>query len=159
MLRHISGVKTALLPFTFVLIVAVLLAVAALAAPALSAAAPPQVAGASVLSSTSVKITFSAPVADPSATALANYGIAPALPVSAAALTNAGRSVVLTTATQLNGQTYTVSVANVLGADGTPMVGLGSSRFIGTNQGPVSSTSGHDDFNRPRRPYGMVPES
>jgi hypothetical protein len=149
MLRDTSGVKTAFLPITFVLIVAVLLAVAALAAPALSAAAPPQVAGASVLSSTSVKITFSAPVANPSATALANYGIAPALPVSAAALTDAGRSVVLTTATQLNGQTYTVSVANVLGADGTPMVGLGSSSFIGTNQGPVSSTSGHDDFNRP----------
>ena len=80
---------------------------------------------------------------------MADYGIAPDLPVSAASLSDSGHSVVLTTATQLDGQTYTVTARNITGADGTPMMGLSSSSFIGTNMGPDSSTSGHDDFNRP----------
>ena len=149
MKRRVSSRGTATLLASFA-VPAFLVVALSLFAPAQAAAAsPPQVAGATVLSSTSVKVVFSAPVASPSATSPANYGVAPALPVSAASLADGGYSVVLTTATQLNGQTYTVTAANIVGADGTPMAGPSSSSFIGTNMGPNSGTSGHDDFNRP----------
>jgi hypothetical protein len=149
MMRRVSSRGAATLLAIFVVPAFLVMALSLLAPAAAAAASPPQVAGASVLSSTSVKVSFSVAVANPSATALADYAISPALPVSAASLTDGGHSVVLTTATQLNGQTYTVTAANIVGADGTPMAGPSSSSFIGTNMGPDSATSGHDDFNRP----------
>ena len=138
------------------LVAAVLVVTASLVAasavvvtPPAGAASPPQVSGVTVLSKTSVKVVFSQPMGSPSATTLSNYGVAPALPVTAATLTDGSRSVVLTTGAQLNGQAYTVTVRNVVAADGTPMIGFGLGDFIGTNQGPNSATAGHDDFNRP----------
>ena len=114
------------------------------AAPALAA---PHVAGVTVLSSTSVKVVFDTAVTNPSATDLRNYGIAPDLPVKAASLSDGGHSVVLTTARQVNGQTYTATAARIAGGGVMPSPERGS--FIGTVQGPDSATSGHDDFNRP----------
>ena len=151
MMRRLTlrGTITLLACLAAVALASLLAALSVLAPAQAAAAAPPQVAGASVLSSTSVKVIFSAPAADPSATSLADYGIAPDLPVSAASLSDGGYSVVLTTATQLNGQSYTVTASNIVGADGTPMMGPSDGSFIGTNMGPDSSTSGHDDFNRP----------
>jgi hypothetical protein len=142
--------KSAVLAAASVALSASILAAAALVAPAMAlAASPPQVAGATVLSSTAVKVVFDSPVSGPSATTLGNYSISPALAATGAALTDSGRGVVLTTAAQLNGQTYTVTVSSVSGTNGVAMPVPGSASFIGTTQGPNSTTSGHDDFNRP----------
>ena len=148
--RATFAAKVSVLAAASVALSAFALAASGMVAPAtVLAAAPPQVAGATVLSSTSAKVIFDTTVTDPSATTLSNYAISPALTASTATLTDSGRSVVLTTGSQLNGQIYTVTVSNVFGAAGIAMFVPGSASFIGTTQGPNSATSGHDDFNRP----------
>ena len=119
-------------------------------APALAAA--PQLGGASVQTSKSVKITFTGPVSS-SATALSHYAVSPALGLSSATLTDSGYSVLLVTGTQTNGLAYTVTVSGVTGTDGTPLLGSPSTVFIGTTLGANTTTSAKDDFNRP---FGLI---
>ena len=120
---------------------ALLLAAAlVLSAPALASTSP--VSGANVLSSTQVRLTFGAPLTSAEASALA-VSISPSLAVQARSLADGGNSLVLTTAPQSNAVTYFVSVTAPGGAS------LGSALFIGTALGPVTTSIGHDDFNRP----------
>ena len=159
--RH-HGVPTLRACLAGLLPVCLFMALSVLAPAQAAAAAPPQVAGATVLSSTSVKVIFTAPVADPSATSLADYGIAPDLPVSAASLSDGGYSVVLTTATQLNGQSYTVTASNIVGADGTPMTGpsaaASSARtWVPTPRPRATTTSTAPAASSPRMRPSRVP--
>jgi hypothetical protein len=144
---RVASVRGASRPAAAIVLATLAALILGLAAPA-GALAAPHVAGVTVLSSTSVKVVFDSAVTNPSATALGDYGIAPDLPVTAASLTDGGHSVVLTTASQVNGQTYTATADHVAGAGGV-MPSPDSGSFIGTVQGPDSATSGHDDFNRP----------
>jgi hypothetical protein len=138
--------STRTLVSTFV--AAAILVIAPAATAATAAAAAPSVGGVSVQTSTSVKVVFTSPVAASAATA-ADYTLSPSLAVTAATLVNNGYGVLLTTAKQRNGQTYTVTVANVTGADGSALSAPTSGTFIGTVLGANSTTAGKDDFNRP----------
>ena len=138
--RRLAARATALL--------AAALALALLGSATASAAAP-TVAGASVQSKTAVKVLFTTPVTSASAQATSAYAVSPALTVSAAKLTDGGRSALLTTASQKNGVTYTVTVSGVVATDGTRMSGPSRGTFIGTALGANSATSAKDDFNRP----------
>jgi hypothetical protein len=138
----------------FGLFFAILLTLTALTSPAASAA-PPQVAGATVISNSSVKIVFAAAVDAATAGDVSHYVITPsfgagaALTVRSATVTDSARSVVLATSQQLPGVPYTVRVSGVLGDDGQPMAAPGESGFLGIDLGPNSPSSMHDDFNRP----------
>ena len=70
---------------------------------------------------TEATITFSEPVADPSATTIANYTIA-GLAVSGAMLSADGFNVTLTTAKQAEGTDYTITVNNVQDTAGNAIV-------------------------------------
>lgn len=132
----------------FVLLAAVMLLV--IGAPVATAtAAAVKVKGASALDRTHVKISFDQ-VVDGSAANAADYAIAPALAVSAAALTDGGNAVLLTTAAQTNATPYTVSVSGVTGM----VPGTQTATFVGTVLAPASEASFQDDFNRPS---GFVP--
>ena len=74
MKRRVSSRGTTALLASFAVPAFLVVALSLFAPAQATAASPPQVAGATVLSSTSVKVTFSAPVARPSATSPANYG-------------------------------------------------------------------------------------
>lgn len=73
----------------------------------------PTITSVKPLGQTSLRITFSEPVADPSATTTANYQLSPATAVTAAALAADGFSVTLTTASQTLNTKYTLTVNNV----------------------------------------------
>jgi flagellar hook assembly protein FlgD len=122
------------------------LVVAASAAPA-HAATPLQVTGASVLSSTSVLVSFDRAVGV-SAETLANYAISPSLTVTKATRVDGDFAVVLTTAKQFNGTAYTLTVSNVVGAAGETLPAPATTGFSGTLLGLNSTSSFQDDFNR-----------
>ena len=129
----------------FVVVVALLF----LLAPAANAlAASVSVRGASVLSGTQVKITFSKPV-DATAGSPARYVVSPALAVTSALRTDGNYSVLLTTAAQTNATQYAVSVSGITG-----MYGTQSTSFIGTTVGAATQSAFQDDFNRPS---GLTP--
>lgn len=121
------------------------LALAAFAAPA-ALAAELNVDGATVLSTTSVKVTFDATV-DTSGEVTSNYSISPFLAVGHASRTNANNAVVLTVGPMLNGLLYWITVDGVSGTKGS-MPRPESVTFIGTSQSVNSQSVGHDDFNR-----------
>ena len=111
-------------------------------------AAAPSVGGVSVQTATSVKVVFTQPVAA-SAAATSHYSVSPSLSIVAASIADGGRSVLLTTAPQLNAVSYTVAVSGVTGTDGSALVAPTGGSFIGTTVTAPGLTSGTDDFNRP----------
>ena len=116
------------------------------------AAGTVQLLGASVRSSTQVKLSFNQPLS--SAAAAQRYAISPQLAVTAAALTDRGYAVLLTTAVQTNAVVYAVTASDLTGVNGEVMAGPGQAVFIGTPLGANTKTSMQDDFNRPS---GLVP--
>ena len=116
-------------------------------APAAHAAAPLNVLGASVQSTTVVKVVFSAKV-DAGAEDVAHYAISSAA-VLLARRADSDYAVLLTMTPQLNAVVYDVTVDGVRGAKGGTMPGPQTMRFIGTVLGENSVVVGHDDFNRP----------
>lgn len=113
---------------------------ALLAVPAAASATTPHTQGASVLSSTRVKIVFSTPVT--AATQLSHYSIrwaSGSLRVRGATLANSGNAVVLRTALQRNARRYDVRVSGVVSAGtGTPMAATETEVFRGTSLGGSS---------------------
>jgi len=118
--------------------------VLALVPVATAQASPPvKVEGASTLDSTHVKISFNQVV--PTAASPTKYSVSPSLAVTAATLADGGNAVVLTTATQTNARSYTVTVSGI----GSMTPTTQTATFIGTLLGPASTASFQDDFNRP----------
>jgi hypothetical protein len=128
-----------------VLVTLLLACLLVLAAPAVAQVSP--VEGANVLSATSVRLTFGAPLTPTEAEAL-TIGVRPSLAIGSRTLTDNGYGLVLQTGPQANAIYYTAAVTGPTGAD------LGSALFIGTNLGATTTAGGQDDFNRRS---GLVP--
>lgn len=123
------------------LLVLALAAIVAVVPAAASAAGPVKVVGASALDSTHVKVSFNQAVAT---AASASYSISPSLTASAT-LVDSGYAVVLATGTQVNAQSYTVTVSGA----GDMWPTTQTATFIGTSVEQASTASFQDDFNRP----------
>jgi hypothetical protein len=128
-------------------LVATVLFVLLCVAPAAQATAPLDVVGATVQSTTMVKVLFDVTV-DETAENVANYTISSAA-VLLAQRTDGGYGVLLTMTPQINASVYDVTVSGVVGTKGGTMPQPETVRFIGTLLGDNSVAVGHDDFNRP----------
>ncbi len=73
---------------------------------------PPVLINANALTSTSVEVTYNEAVDEETAETISNYSISPTLNISAAQLTSSNK-VTLTTAEQIVGENYTLTVNNV----------------------------------------------
>ncbi|MEK7729690.1 MAG: Ig-like domain-containing protein [candidate division KSB1 bacterium] len=74
---------------------------------------PPTLVSARALDQNQVEVQFSEPITAASAVKISNYGFQPALAINAAILQTNSRTVILNTAKQADGTTYTLSVQNI----------------------------------------------
>jgi len=120
-----------------------------LAGPAPARKSPPvRLLGASVLSSTAVKLTFNGPLV-PTATDPSHYAVSPELAVESAESADGGYAILLTTSVQANALAYTVTASGLTDLRGRAMAAPGRAAFVGTTLGPNTTSSLQDDFNRP----------
>ncbi len=95
---------------------------------------PPEVTSASILTATSVSVTFSEALEQNSAQNTGNYSITNGITVSGAVLSSDGKKVTLTTSAHTSGQSYVVTVNNV-------------KDLAGNVVNPNANTAGYSFFN------------
>jgi len=83
---------------------------------------PPNALSARLTSPNTLAVSFNEAVGSASAQNVANYSINPAISISSATLQNDQRTVLLSTATHVAGQTYTLTVRNIADAATPPNV-------------------------------------
>ncbi|MCL4439238.1 MAG: Ig-like domain-containing protein [Firmicutes bacterium] len=102
---------------------------------------PPQVVSASAPTDHNVDVVFNEPLNPASAQTISNYSISPGLNITGAVLQADNKTVRLTTATQVFGTNYTVTVNNVSDISGNAMTTPGTAAFTGVDTTPPTVIS------------------